>query len=154
MLRSIPKGLFSWDCRLVDDGVEVALLDLSTLRDAAKFELEGRRWEIRREGMLTGDWLLETGGQVIARATKISAFRRSYEIVADNRRLELAPVGFARRAYRLRHGDIVIGGMAPDGLFRRSADVDFPEELQLATRIFLAFLVLVQWRRTARSKNG
>jgi hypothetical protein len=88
------------------------------------------------------------------RATKTSAFRRSYEVVAENRRLDLAPTGFARRAYQLRHGDIVIGGMAPDGFFRRSADVAFPGDLHLATRIFLAFLVLVQWRRTARSRNS
>jgi hypothetical protein len=154
MLRSIPTSWFSWDSRLVEDDVEVAFLDLSTIRDAASFELEGRRWEIRREGMLTGEWLLETGGQVMARATKTSAFRRSYEVVAENRRLDLAPTGFARRAYQLRHGDIVIGGMAPDGFFRRSADVAFPGDLHLATRIFLAFLVLVQWRRTARSRNS
>lgn len=154
MLRSIPKRWFSWDCRIEEDGVEVALLDLSALRDAANFDLDGRPWQIRREGLVRGDWLLQSDGQIVARATKPSAFTREFEVVADNRRMLLRPVGIARRAFELRHGDTVIGGMAPVGLFRRSADIALPEELQLATRIFLAFLVLTQWRRAQRASSG
>lgn len=154
-LEIVPKHVVSWDFQVLEEGVPVAYLDLA-VTEKAGFELEGVRYRIRREGRVSGDWLLEAEGDrsVLARAAKVSAFRREYLVTAAGRRLVYRAAHPLTRAFVLLHGTREMGSLRPVGFFRRRAVAELPDELPPPTRIFLIFLALILWRRQARAAGS
>ena len=83
MLRAVPKNWFSWKFEIFDGEVKVANLDLAWFREEVEFAIQGRTFEIGREGVMSSVFLLREDGRTIASATKPSAFRRSFDVVFD-----------------------------------------------------------------------
>ena len=42
-------------------------------------------------------------------------------------------------------------GKRPRGLFSRKLTIDLPDELSLAVQVFMTWLVIILWRRAAKS---
>ena len=155
-LELVPKHAFSWDFDVLDGERRITHLDLAALSEKARFELGGTAYGIRREGIRRGPWLLEReeDGRVLARGEKVSAFRREYEVTAGDRRFSYRPRHVLSRAFVLRHGRQEMGSVAPAGFLRRRAVAEFAELVPEPTRIFLAFLAIILWRRHQRAAAG
>jgi hypothetical protein len=155
MLNAVPKNFLSWDFRVLDGGREVAAMDLSLWREKGTLSVEGVPYRVYREGLASGAFVIEDpGGQVLARAEKPNALRRSFVVEHGARRLRLeawSPIG---RAFVLRDDQGVIGTIKPDNFITRRATADLPEDLPLPVRIFFLWLVFILWRRDARSEAG
>lgn len=150
-IRAVPEGFLSWDCRFLDGDREVGRLDVAVLRRRATLEVDGRLFRIRREGLM-GDILLEgADGREVARAAPLG---RRFVVRAGDRTLVLKGARPFARDFVLLHGDRQVGSMAREGLFRRSARVEFPVELPLPIRLFLAFLVILRWRQARAAALG
>ena len=151
MLNAIPKHWFSWDFRVMDGTRQVAEMDLTFWRRKGTLSVEGIAYEVFREGLVSGAYVLEAGGAVAARAEKPSAFRRTFLIEHAGRQLTLRARSASGRAFDLYDGPNEIGTIAPEGFLTRRAAVRLPEELPLPVRIFILWLVIIIWRREADS---
>jgi hypothetical protein len=147
MLRAVPKNWFSWKFEIFDGEVCVANLDLAWFREEVEFAIQGRTFEIGREGVMSSVFLLREDGRTIASATKPSAFRRSFEVVFDQTGYKLEAVAPFVRRFELRKDFRVVGSIHPVHCIGRKAIVELPEYLPLEVQLFIAWLVIMLWKR-------
>ena len=151
MLTAVPTRWFSWEFTVNDGPRAVATIDVSWWREQGTLTVGGVDHRVYREGMLSGDFILEAAGSVVARARKPSVFRRAFEIEHGRRRYELHATSVLRRRMVLLEGDKTIGSLSPQGVFTRRADVDLPPDLPLAVRVFVIWLAVILWKRESDS---
>jgi hypothetical protein len=147
MLEAIQRSWFSNDFRLLWRGEPVAELDVSTLRTQAHFEFRGERYRCYRDGLLTGAFLLEQDGSVLARAEKPSMFRSHFTVQLAGRNYLLKKRSRWRRSFVLYESEREVGYLHRSGFFVRRVRVDFPEEWPLAAQAFIFWLALIVWTR-------
>ena len=146
MLRMIPKW-FSWTFSVIDGAEPVAhAVDRSWWSDKGELTIEGVTYTARREGVMSGEFVLESTAGVLARATKPSAFRRSLIVEHAGRRYTLRAVSALRREFVLLDGSTRIGSLSPEGIFTRRAAVDLPPALPLTVRVFIVWLTVMLWK--------
>ena len=100
---------------------------------------------------MSGHFILESLGSVMARAEKLSAFRRSFTIHHEDRRYTLRAKAIFRRTFLLLEGDREVGSLSPEGLFTRRATVDLPQALPLPVKVFIIWLAVILWKRESDS---
>lgn len=145
----VPKHWYSWNFRVVDDANEIGELTRSWWRERGSVRIGGETYVVRREGLWTGDFLLESDGRVIATAEKTSPLRRRYTITAEGRRLTLEAASAFGRSFLILHGSRAVGSVRPARAFSRKAVVEMEAPVSSPVQLFLAFLVLGQWKRAA-----
>ena len=146
MLRAVPKNWFSWKFEIFDGKVCVANLDIAWFREEVVFAIQGRTFEIGREGVMSSVFLLREDGRTIASATKPSAFCRSFEVVFDQTGYKLEAVAPFARRFVLRKDFRVVGSIHPARRWlTRKTIVELPECLPLEVQVFIAGLVLCRW---------
>lgn len=149
MLQAIPQSWLSWDFTVLQGEVPIADIDVSRWREKGELTVAGATYRVYREGLLSGTFVLESAGGVLARAKKTTFFR-SFLVEHAGRQYTLrAKSAFRRQLVLLEgaEGSREIGSISPAGLFTRRASVDLPEELPLAVRVFLIWLTIVLWKR-------
>ena len=155
MLNAIPKQWFSWDFRILEEGRDVAEMDLSFWREKGVLSVEGIPYRVYREGLASGAFMLENpGGQVLAKAEKPNALRRSFLVEYEGRKLRLEAESSFERAFVLRDDQGVIGTVKPDSFFSHRTTANLPEDFPLPVRIFLLWLVIILWRRDDGTGNA
>jgi hypothetical protein len=148
MLEAIPTNLFSYNFRLQQGGELVGEVDVSMLRDKAQVELQEGTYTLRREGLWSGDYLLEKDDTVIARATRTGVFQPSFEVALPNSRpVMLRRLSMWNRPFGLFEGEKQIGSVYPAGMFTRRSNIDLPGDWPLINRIFVFWLVFLIWKR-------
>ena len=150
-LRAEPKSVFSWGFSLFMGDVPVATMDMAWLREGGAFVWQETEFTLTREHLWSGDFLLQTGGQILARATKPSPLLRRFDIHLGERTLRLEAVSAFTRRFRLVESDTVVGTVEPDHPFARRCTVDFPGDLIVPVDVFLFWLVALMWRRAANA---
>ena len=146
MLQLEPTRLFSWAFAVADDGKPVGTLDISAWRERGHVTVAGQTFTIIREGFVSSDFRLESGGTIVATATKPSAFRREFAITFSGRTLRLRPRSAWGRALALHEGDREVGE-ARRGAWSRRATATVPETLPLPVRFFVLWLAVLIWKR-------
>ena len=124
MLIAIPKRWFSWDFDVNDGAQTVAEIDVSRWREKGVLRVQGADYRVYREGLMSGDFILESAGSVLARAEKPSALRRAFIIKYADTHYTLQAESAFRRASELLRGGRKIGALSPKGMFTRRATVD------------------------------
>lgn len=152
ILGKFPTSIFSTRCRLQQDNALVGELALSIWREKARLEVDEGTYELHREALLSGDFLLEKEGKVIARASKPSLLENRFEIDLPDRGLVLRKLSLWNWRYGLFDGDNQIGSIYPQpGIFTRRTNIDVPPDFPLPTRVFLFWLSLIMWRRQSQA---
>ena len=152
ILGKFPTSIFSTTCRLQQENALVGELALSIWREKARLEVEEGTYELRREALLAGDFLLEKDGKVIARASKPSILENRFEVELPDRRLVLRKLSWLHWRYGVFDGDKEIGTVYPQpGIFTRHVNVDLPVDWPLPIRVFLFWLSLIMWRRQSQA---
>jgi hypothetical protein len=147
MLQVIPKRWYSPDLSVMEESRPLAAIDASWWREKAVLTIEGRRYRVFREGLMSGAFVLESAGTVLARAEKPSAFRRTLLIHHDGREYTLRATSVLRRHSVLWSGSKQIGSLTPNSIFTRSAAVDLPVEWPAPVRVFIVWLAAIVWMR-------
>lgn len=148
-LTLVPKHWYSWNFRVVDDASEVGEVTRSWWRERGSVRIRGETYSVRREGLWSGDFLLERGGSVIARAEKTSPLRRRYRITDEDRLLTLEAASAFGRSFLILHGTRAVGSVRPARAFSRKAVVEMEAPVSPPVQLFVAFVVLGQWKRAA-----
>ena len=151
MLMVVPKW-FSWTFSVLDGEDSVAKsVDLSWWSDKGQLTVEGVTYTARRTGVMSGPFVLESATGVVARATKPSAFRRSFIVEHAGRQYTLRATSSLRRQFILLDASTRIGSISPEGIFTRRAAVDLPSTLPLTVRVFIIWLTVTLWKHEANA---
>lgn len=151
MLHAVPKRWFSWDFEVRRGDEVLGDIDMSLWREKGVLTVEGEAYRVYREGLMSGDFLLESGGSVLARAQKPSAWRRSFTIEHAGRTYTLRAASLFRRAFTLSDGEAAIGRVSPEGILSRRAEVDLPDAWPLPLKVFVVWLAVLLWKRDSDS---
>ena len=149
MLRATPKQWCSWNFAVTEGSQALANIDISWWREKGVLTVHGVDYRVYRERMMSGDFILEAAGSVVARAAKPSAFHRSFTIVHEGKRYTLRAKSVFRRGFVLLDGDREIGSLSPEGIFTRRATVDLPQALPLPVKVFIIWLAVILWKRSS-----
>ena len=150
-MRVVPKKWYSWDFSLVSGDRTLATLDLSAWREKADILVEGVTHRVFREGVMTGDFVLERGSQVLARATKPSAFRNAFIVTYNGKSYMQRKPSAWRRAFVLLDEERHIGSVSPLSAWTRQATADLPRDWPMPIKAFIIWLVIILWKRDAES---
>jgi hypothetical protein len=147
-IQARPRHLFSWDFDLFLDGEFLAGFDMSWLREGGHFTYGDNEYHLSREGFWSGDFLLTSDQEALARAAK-SAFVRRFIVQTGSREFILEPASLFTRSFRLVEKGVVVGYVLPNHLFTRACTLELPDDLPVPVQVFLFWLVVLMWRRAA-----
>lgn len=150
MLKAIPKHWLSWDFTVTDHDRPIAQIDVSWWREKGELTVNGKIYEVYRQGLL-GAFVLESNGAVMATAKKPSALRRQFELEHEGKHLTLRASSVFGRTFLLLDGKQEVGSITPEGFFTRRAEIDLPLSLPLAVRVFIFWLAVILWKRQSDS---
>jgi hypothetical protein len=153
MLEAIPKNIFSTGFRLQQENQLLGEVDTSIWREKARVELEDGTYLLYREGRFSGDFMLEHNGKLVARATKPSSLRNSFEVELLGRLMVLRRLSPWNRRFGLFDGDNQIGSIYPRGVFTRRTNIELPGDWPLPVRVFLFWLVFLIWKRQSQAAS-
>ena len=148
-MKLVPKHFYSWDFTIVDGARTVAHIDVSWWRERASLRVDGSTYRAHRERLLSGAYVLKHKGSTVASARKPSVFRREFLVEHDGRRYTLRARSALRRGFVLLKGTKQVGSITLESLFSYRANVKMPEDLPLPVQAFVAWLVILMWRRAA-----
>ena len=151
MLRVQPKSWWSEVYRVSEDGREVTEVNIRWMREAGTFAIGPDRFQVGREGWMSGDFYVARGGTRLASASKPSALYRRFEVRVQGQSYTLAPRSAFTRTFDLARGGHSVGSVRPEAWWSRKATAHLPEDLPLEVRVFLVWLVLVMWKRSRDS---
>ena len=147
MLRAVPKSWFSSGYKVLDNNSTVAIVELSISREAGTLTIQGTTYNAYREALLSGAFILEKDGSILARAIKPSAVYRSFQVELEGKKYTLEAESIGRRKFVLSENGVRVGSVSPEHSLTRKSVVDFPQEISLPGRIFLFWLVMIMWKR-------
>jgi hypothetical protein len=150
-MRIIPKAWYSWDFDVVSGDRTLATLDLSCWREKADVLIEDVTHRVFRERAMSGDFVLERGDQVLARATKPSAFRNAFAVSYNGKTYSLRRPSAWRRAFVLLDEERQIGSVTPNSAWTWQATADLPRDWPMPIQAFVIWLVIILWKRDAES---
>jgi hypothetical protein len=154
-MEAIATGIFNLKFRLVGQNQQLlGELATSFLTSNGELELEDGTYQLYREQWMSGDFLLELDGKVVARAVKPSAFRNRFEIETGDRRLIMEKPSSINRRLIVLDGGREVGSIYPLGVFTRSTHVDLPDDWPVSIRAFLFWLVFNVWKRANSAEVG
>lgn len=154
MLTATPRGWFSWDYAVSSKNDHLADIDISWWREKGTLTVDGQQYGVYRERPLSGRFILESNGTILASAEKPSSLRRRLIIEdAAGRQYELKPRDMFSRTFELHQGATVIGRLSAKGLLSRGMNVDLPETLPLPVRVFVMWLTVILWKRDAQAAS-
>ena len=151
MLRLVPQSWFSWNFDVLENDLPVAEIKVSPLRERGTLVVDGAAYEAYREGLASGEFILEQNGHPIARAQKPSAFFNSFHVEVPGKNYTLKKESMVGRPFVLLDNDEVAGSIRPEGVVTRKAAVDLPEDVPVPVKIFIVWLVLLMWKREANA---
>jgi hypothetical protein len=151
MLQAIPKRWFSWDFTVLQGSTRLADIDMSLWREKGALTVQGKTYQVYREGLVSGAFVLESPESVVARATKPSAFRRAFLIEHAGKQYTLRAKSAFRRGFVLLADDREIGSLSPQELCTRRAAIVLPEDLSLPVKVFIIWLAVILWKREAEA---
>jgi len=153
-LTIAPLHWYSWDFDVLDGTRHLAQVDVSSWREKGVVTIDGVEHRVYREGVLSGDFILERHNTVLARATKPSAFQKTMIVTYKEREYVLRKPSAWRRAFVVVEGDRQVGSLSPHSAWTRKATVDLPAEWPLAVRTFVIWLAIILWKRDADAGGG
>jgi hypothetical protein len=148
-MTMVPARWYSWDYTVMHGDRTVAVLDLSSWRERAEIAIGGVTHRVFREHAMSGDFIIETGGRELARATKPSAFRDTMIVHYGGRDYTLRRVSIWRRTFVLMDDERQIGSIAPAHVWTRRATADLPPDWPAPLTAFVIWLVIILWKREA-----
>lgn len=151
MIHCVPRGICSWNF-LLEGGGHSGSTEINTWSEQGTLTADGQHFQVAKGGWLSGEWTLQDGSGVIARARKISAFTRTFEISSPGGPLTLKAVSAFGRTMTLT-GPGAECTFAPDHAFtRRSTIQGNLGDFRMVT--FAFWLATLLWRRAANNNNG
>jgi len=154
MLTANPRNWFSWNYAVTLQNRQIADIDISWWREKGTLTVEGRQYGVHRERLMSGKFILDLDGTIVATAQKPSSLRRRLLIDHAGTQYELKPRDMFTRTFQLYAGSTLVGSLSAKGLFSRRMNVDLPEALPLPVRVFVMWLTVLLWKRDSEAAGS
>jgi hypothetical protein len=151
MLKALPKNWFSSTYLLFEHDKPISSFAMSYFSESTNIQVDNESYKASRASLFSGDFSLRSAGGVLVRAVKPSVWSRSFDIEYDNRKYTLTAEKPVYRKFILWEDNKMIGSIYPDHAFTVKASIDLPENIPLAVRIFMFWLVAILWKRDTDS---
>jgi hypothetical protein len=149
VLTLIPQGWISGDFVVSNGSSTVARVNVSGWqgwREKGLLTVEGVEHRVYREvygdGAMSGDFVIERDGALLARATKPSAFRNVFVLEYQRTRYTLKRSVWTRKVLLL-DGGRVLGALSPESPWTRRTTVALPDDWPMPVKVFVAWLAIV-----------
>jgi hypothetical protein len=150
MLQLVPSHWFSWDFTVRQGSEILANIDVSWWSEKGVLTIQGTRFLVYREGFFSGYFVLESGDTIVARARKPSAFLHSFIVEHAGKQYTLRQHSALGRPFQLLDGDREVGSITQE-VFTDRASVGMPQDMPLPVQVFIAWLVIILWKRDANA---
>ncbi len=128
------------------DGHELATIKDKMLREGARMTIEGVDYEVRRSGFLSGDYLLESRGQVLATGRKPSFLSRRMQADIGGWVYDLRPQSSFTSKFVVEREGQVVGSIGPRPVLR-AFPAKLPPDIATVYQVFMVALVSLMWNR-------
>ena len=148
MLTAKPHSCFSW-CFYILDKNQNCIADISQkwFRERGEFYVGSECFSVGRDSFFNGTFSLRLNDSILVTARKTNVFTRTFDIQMGNDSYHLAAAHPFTRRFTLTQDGQPLGEICPLHPFTRQAKISISEEIPVAIRIFLFWLVLILWRR-------
>lgn len=153
MMTCVPQSIFNWDFRIQGAAGGSAALTFNFLTEQGAIRYGDTEYAVHKHGPFSGEWTMENGGGVYARAVKTNPFTRSFEVDEPGGHFELKAVILGRSFDILQNGSAV-GSISPEHFFTRASTIDCGPQLTEQGQLFCFWLAALMWRRAARDNSA
>lgn len=153
MLTCLPQSFCTWNYRVPNTSLGTAKLNFNFFSEQGGIHFDVQNYDVRKHGIASGLWTLETNGRVLADGKKTSLLFRTFEIVAGDRRLALKPQSAFTRCFDILESGRVQGTIRPKHPFTRRAVISCSSDVPEIVQLFCFWLVVVIWRRERNNFN-
>lgn len=145
VLIATPSSIFGWDFEI--SGPVSAMASFDWIGECGQIQVNGAIYLVVKQGWLSGEWTLEGGGDVRARASKAGVFGRTLQIHSGGMTLTLKPQTPFTRSFDIDANDRYVGSVTPDHAFTRRSTIDIARTVPAELQVFAFWLIALQWRR-------
>lgn len=153
MITCVPESVFGWNFEATGASGGPAEVTFNFFTEQGAIQYGGVEYDVRKHGMLSGEWTLEANGQVYARAVKNNPLTRKFQVEEGGGEFTLRAL-IMMRGYEILRGDTVIGTINPAHIFTRRSTIDCGPEMTEPCQLFCFWLAALTWRRAARSNSN
>lgn len=143
----VPAHWYSWDFSLTSGDRTIARLDFSSWRERGDIVIRDVTYRVFRASAFGGDFIIETAGHELARASKPSAFRSTIVLQFNGREYTLRQPSIWRREFVIEDDDQQLGTITPANMWTRHATADLPADWPEPVATFAVWLILLMWKR-------
>ena len=148
-LTARPTNALARSYDIAAGGAPAGTLATAWMKTTASLTLGGRAFDLVRTSTF-GPYQLDGAMGIIATAIQRSVFRQRYDIEFGRRRWTLQPASmWGRRFVLLDEGGQEIGEVTPDTWWSTRCRVTVPDDVPTEVAVFVLWLVVVSWRRSA-----
>lgn len=151
MIHAIPMGLCSWDFSLEGENLH-GETRINFFTENGTIRVNGEAFEVRKQGMLSGQWALEHHGETLVTAQKETAFTRTITFTAPGGAHRLQAESMVGRSMVLTSPGSTVH-IAPDHPFTRRAHLSGAGQDPRVT-LFAFWLTILLWKRASNSNNS
>lgn len=151
MIQCTPHSIFSAGFTL-SGSIPDAVVDFSWFTESGTISFPEQSFEIKKDGMFSGRWLLGQNGRTVMVAEKTSAFRRAVEIKYQDNIFYLRAQSAFGRSMNLT-GPGTMATIEPAHPFTRRSTISgsLPGP---AVTAFAFWLTALLWKRAANNNNN
>lgn len=125
------------------DGTEVAELVRSRWRSRAEFTIQGRTFQVRKQGVFRSTYALTENDSQLVEATRPSSWRSRLVFQVEGRAFEIRNRSLFSSALIVISGGKPLGSIHAKGFLTTRLLIDLPDTLPLHLRVFMAWIALV-----------
>lgn len=148
MLTVHQPKILSRNLVLYDGDSSVAEIGFKFMSPHADVRIGTARYTATRTGWLSAVYALDQNGRVVCRADSVGFWRRAYEIRWGGSLFTLRRrPGWFDTGWDLFDGDSPVGSVTRKGFFQTETIADFANSVDLATQVFIVWMVNVLWQQ-------
>jgi len=154
VLTCLPQSICSWNYSItISDSDVTASVEFDFWSEQGSIILEPSCYGVKHV-WLSGEWSLESGDRVVAVAIKPNPLTRFFELSYDSQDLVLRAESPFTRSFLIEQDDRVLGTIQPMHPFTRRASIDCSSSIAMSVQIFLFWLTVLMWKRSANNSGG
>jgi len=147
MILGSPYSIFSWNYLFKGEGHQ-AYWDQKWTSEQCSILIDDSLFKVKKHGVTSGRWSLESENTVHATAQKTSVWRRSFQLETPMGVLHLGSNGALKRSFFLGLKGEVIATIYPKNIVSRHAEMEIlVEDYDFPSMAFAFWLVILTWRR-------
>ena len=151
MIHANPMGLCSWDFSLNGEGLQ-GETRINFFTENGSIHLNGDAYEVRKQGLLSGKWVLEQHGKTLVTAHKENPFTRTIGFTAPGGAHRLSAQSMVGRTMVLTSPGSSVH-IAPEHPFTRRATLSAAGQDPRVT-VFAFWVTILLWRRADNNNNS